>query len=220
MRITLSSLIISNAEPCSMTIDDLRKILDWAEAYQEETGHSGPVDRRKLGQWLLEEEGEPDLPPQLDGTIAMYIGLMYNYAIFYSRRVFKDSPIYSLVDFGFMAALLPNLEKTKSQLIQENIMEKSSGTEVIKRLLKQGMFEESANPADKRTKLVRLTPLGLKAFYDIGPSMEAMSKVITGEMGNREKVTLLETLKKLFFHHWDLFTQKKEAEIQEMLSVG
>jgi len=200
-----------------MNIDDLRNILDWAEAYQKETGQNGSLDRRAFGQWLLAEEGEPDFPPELDGTIAMYIAMMYNFAIFYSRRVFKDSEIYSIVDYGFMAALLSGQEKTKSQLIQENIMEKSSGTEVIKRLLKQGMLEELDNPADKRTKLVRLSPKGSESFFAIGPSIENLSQVITGSMGNREKITLLETLKKLFYHHWDLFTQKKESEIQELL---
>lgn len=96
-------------------------------------------------------------------------------------------------------------------------MEKSSGMEVIRRLLRQGLIEEADNPLDRRTKLVQIAPAGREAFVAIEAQMTQFGQVITGELAVSEKMTLLGTLQELHLFHWDLFSGKKEEEIVALL---
>ena len=203
-----------------MDISEIKKVLDWVEEFQEESKSKGAINRKEFAQWLLAQEPVEEVRPHLDGNIAMYIGMLYNYTTFYCRRIFKNSEIYSIIDHSFLMGLMPDQKKTKSQLIQETIMEKSSGTEVIKRLLKQGMIEELDNPADRRTKLVRLTEKGLANVMGLAGAIAQVSAVVTGDLTTQEKMDLVQVLERLHFFHWDHFTTKKEPEIQEMLKVS
>ena len=203
-----------------MDINEIKKVLDWVQEFQEDQESTGEIDRRKFALWLLEQEADQEPPPHLDGMIAMYIGLLYNYTTFYTRRLFKRSEVYSIIDHGFLMALMPDKEMTKTQLIQENIMEKSSGTEVIKRLLRQELIEELDNPHDKRARLVRLSEKGRGIVAGLGQGIADLSKVVTGQLTGHEKMFLLRTLEQLHLFHWDHFTGKKEEEIHALLNLS
>lgn len=120
------------------------------------------------------------LPEKIEPAITMYITFMYKYALFYSRKFFKHSVIYSIDDFGVLASLLPSKKSTKADVIRECIAEKSSGNEVLKRLLRQQLIKETNNPNDKRSKLLEITPDGLNAMNAVWDKIEKMASLVTG----------------------------------------
>lgn len=63
-------------------------------------------------------------------------------------------------DYHYMASIYPSWTPTKSELIQAHLHEITTGTEIIKRLVKQGWVIETPHPTDKRSKRISLTEEG------------------------------------------------------------
>ena len=131
-----------------MKVEDAKTVLDWLAAYRETVGEERALEPAAFAAWLQmqAEERAASTAPPLDGLISMHFGFMANYAAFYARRLFRQSDIYSMTDWAFLATLQQVGAMKKSALIQHNILEKSSCTEVLKRLKKQGFIEEAARP--------------------------------------------------------------------------
>ncbi|WP_304238189.1 MarR family winged helix-turn-helix transcriptional regulator [Jiulongibacter sediminis] len=207
-----------------MKYEILKELIALSEAYELE---NSPKEwrREQFIAWLLQsgekEEGpfkKDDTIPSQDGLIAMFISLLFKYAQFYSKRILKDSPLYSLDDFGMLAGLFPNIELKKTDLIRRSIMEKSSGNEVIKRLLRQGLIAEKNHPDDGRAKLLFLTPEGKAAMQMISGRMSLMSKHVVGNLDQKEKGVLLQMLFKLNEFHKPIFERADEKELHQLFS--
>ena len=84
--------------------------------------------------------------------ISILIVLMFRYAKGYIKKALKDSPIKTADEFSFLITLLTYESLSKSELIQKQVMEKTSGTEIINRLLKMGLITQFSDETDKRTK--------------------------------------------------------------------
>jgi len=204
-----------------MQVEEAKTVLDWLAAYREAKGDKAPLDERTFAKWLATQGGVTGEAPEnanWDGLISMHLGFMANYATFYARRLFRQSDIYSMTDWAFLATLQQTGAMKKSALIQHNILEKSSGTEVLKRLLKQGFIEEQPDPDDRRAKQVRLTESGKAAVNEANAKVFPMGKVVTGNLTAAEKQTLLSLLQKLHRFHDPIFKGYTEEELVELLS--
>ena len=60
----------------------------------------------------------------------------------------------------------------KGELIQKQVMEKTSGTEIINRLIKLGLIEQFDDETDKRSMRVKMTVLGRMEIVKILPQMQ------------------------------------------------
>jgi MarR family transcriptional regulator, lower aerobic nicotinate degradation pathway regulator len=92
---------------------------------------------------------------------------------------------------------------TKIQLIEENIHEKSTGMEILKRLLKLELIQQADNEEDRRSKWVFISEKGATAMAAIQQQMYALTTTISGNLNATELQQLNQLLQKL-----DLFHQK------------
>jgi DNA-binding MarR family transcriptional regulator len=208
-----------------------RELINEAEAYQKEQPQTKPMTVAAFAEWLAERhKSRHRLQPQgaafrdvpmenLDGLVSMLIAFMSRYADFYARRVFKSSVLYSIDDFGVLAGLLPDRELKKADVIRMNILEKSSGNEVLKRLLKQGLIEEKPNPQDSRSKLIRLTTHGQAALASVQIGIKNLGQLVTGDLTIAEKHSLLAMLVKLNHFHQPIFEKDDEGFLAEKLGL-
>ncbi len=203
----------------------LRELLDLIEAFERDGGDTHQLDRESFASWLItfrhgsakKQSRQPEAGPRLNGLIAMYLNFMGRYAQFYGRRVFRDSEIYSDDDWGILVSLFPNLQMKKTEVLRGCIMEKSSGNEVLKRLLKHGLIQETPHPEDRRSKLVMLTDAGRAAFMSVQNGIERLSDVVVADLTEEEKATLLHLLTKLHLFHKPIFDEADEETLGEML---
>jgi DNA-binding MarR family transcriptional regulator len=105
---------------------------------------------------------------------------------------------------------------TKTELINKQIMEKTSGTEVIKRLLNNGMISEFSDENDRRSVRVKITPKGYQSIAGILPNMSLVSEIVVGNLSEQEIVTLAYLLKKLDHYHNDIFLNKRNTSLEEL----
>jgi len=106
---------------------------------------------------------------------------------------------------------------SKTELIVKQVMEKTSGTEIINRLLKLGLVEQYNDDIDKRSVRVKITLTGRMELVKVLPQMNNVSKVVVGNLNETEKGMLAYMLRKLEHYHNDIFLNKKDAELIELM---
>lgn len=208
-----------------MQTDFIRKLLDLAEGYESDGGNTQVFDQEDFVSWLItnhqrkpRETTATDFGPPVNGLIAMYLSFMARYAQFYNRRLFRHSVIYAEDDWGVLVTLYPNQQLKKTDVIRGCIMEKSSGNEVLKRLLKQGLLQEQEHPSDKRSKLIELTDAGRAAFEAVEGGIYKLSDVVVADLSEEEKGVFLQLLNKLHRFHKPIFEEGDEERLERMLA--
>ncbi|TWR24712.1 winged helix-turn-helix transcriptional regulator [Mucilaginibacter pallidiroseus] len=167
---------------------------------------SGPEE-----QWVQKDRS-------VNVDIAVLIIFLFRYAVFYGKKALKGSPLSTLDEFSFMIVLMTHKHLTKTELINKLIIEKTSGVEVIKRLLKNGMFEEHKNPDDKRSVLVSLTEKGKNTVIELLPNMRLLGDVVVGNLAEVEISSLSYLLRKLDYFHNENYVQHRENALSEMVA--
>ncbi len=149
--------------------------------------------------------------------LSRQISLIYRYTKAYTKKALKESLLQTVEEFSFLVVLMTYDYLSKTDLILKNVMSKTSGTEVIKRLLKKGLITQFADEEDKRSRLVSITSKGLEEMKKIFPKMQLASEVVRGNLTPSEERTLLFLLQKLESCHHDLFLNHKEDSLEKLL---
>lgn len=203
---------------------NIKRLIEWAEKFENQLSKGEVWDDNNFSNWLQNEVNiaqkvNTEKLAKAKHSLAMGVYFMYKYALFYSRKIFKNSQIYSLDDFSFLASLLPDKKLMKADVIRKNISEKSSGNEVLKRLLKQKLIKETNNPDDKRSKLLELTLEGLNEINKVRNQMYNMGLLVDGNLTEEEKTAMLAMLSKLHSFHNPLFEMNDELVLNEKLGI-
>lgn len=150
-------------------------------------------------------------------TIAILVTFIYRYAKLYAKKVLQDSSISTLDDFSYLILLLTHENLSKTELIQKNVHEKTTGMEIIKRLIKQNLIYQFDNEADKRSQRVAITEEGKVAIFSILHKLEDVSTIMTGNLSELEKNSLNSILKKLDYFHFDIFMNDRNKTLPEII---
>jgi DNA-binding MarR family transcriptional regulator len=146
------------------------------------------------------------------------VGTMYRFARHYIKKALENSNIRTLDEFGFLATLVESGHLNKSELIQKHIMEISSGSEILKRLIKKGLINQVEDPNDKRGKLVTLSPLGQKEIYQAFNEMYKVAQIVKGELTQQELVEMNFMLNKLKYFHEHIHETDRQSNIDALLN--
>lgn len=128
---------------------------------------------------------------------------LYRYAKIYSKLAILDSPFSTIDDVIFLINLLHRGGMTKTQLIEMNIHEKSTGIQIINRLLDSGFVAEVINERDRRSKHISITEEGKNALEANMDKIRQASKIVVGNLSEKEKMQLIRLLQKLEAFHED-----------------
>ncbi len=158
---------------------------------------------------------EPTSAPR---DISILIVLMNRYAKWYIKKVLRDSLLQTPDEFSFLITLMTYDSLHKSELITKQIMEKTSGTEVINRLVKRGLISETADQNDKRSIRVSITERGREEILRILPMMTKVTEIVVGNLSAEEINTLSYLLKKLDYFHNNIYLSKRGKTLSDILS--
>lgn len=148
--------------------------------------------------------------------LSRLVSLIYRYAKSYSRKALDNSPIQTIKEFSFLIVLHSEGSLTKSELIQKNVMEITSGMEVIKRLLKKKFIHQYRDPSDKRSMRVAMTEKGIEELFRVLPRMQEATETIKGNLDAREQKSLIFLLKKLEHFHEKLDMTAKGDSLEDI----
>jgi DNA-binding MarR family transcriptional regulator len=150
--------------------------------------------------------------------ISILIVLMNRYAKWYIKKVLKDSHLRTPDEFSFLITLMTYESLSKSELITKQVMEKTSGSEIIRRLIKRGLIVESADENDRRSVRISITKPGREEILRVLPLMGKVTKIVAGNLSAEEINTLSYLLKKLDYFHNDIYNSKRELSLNDILT--
>ena len=142
---------------------------------------------------------------------------LYRFARNYIKKALEHTAFKTVDEFGFLASLIQHQSLLKSELIQQHLMEISSGTEVIKRLIKTEMIYEWPDPHDGRAKRVSLTEKGKNEIIKAFGEMHKAAKIINGNLSREEQQRIIISLNKLKHFHWDIHKTHRQAPLDDIM---
>ena len=163
---------------------------------------TSPIDftTRKIGG--DKEQHLDQSRKEANSDTAILITFMYRYAKYYIKKALSESRIQTADEFAYLITLMTFDSLTKTELINKQVMEKTSGIEVIKRLVKNGLVTEYSDPSDKRSIRVAITENGRQVILSVLPAMGKVSQIVLGNLSPTEISMLSFLLSKLDHFHY------------------
>ena len=202
-----------------MTYSFIQTLLAAADEYERSLPTAALASEAGFGQWLLARAGvSPEAAPEVrrrpekpfitpESEICTLLTIVYRYVRGHVRQALDGSPLTTFDDFTYLAALLEAEPGalTKSELIEQNIQEKATGIEVIRRLLARDFVTQTPHPTDRRAKHLRLTHAGRGVLFAAFGPMGQVAQLSVSPLNPAEKQLLLRLLSKLDAFHHPLF---------------
>ncbi len=212
----------------SEQIKFIKEILDYVESYKEEVGNSdikefalylrdkvlGCNDAAKVTAFSKESYLEHSQMPKVEFS-TLLTGL-YRFARQYVKKAFHNTNIKTIDEFGFLATLLKEKSLLKNELIKMHYMEVSSGSEILKRLIKSNLIYEYPDAKDGRAKRISLTEAGFTEIMSAFDEMHKVSEIVTGKLSGQELKEALIIFNKLQYFHMHIHEESKDASIDEI----
>jgi DNA-binding MarR family transcriptional regulator len=153
----------------------------------------------------------------LDAKIMAQVSRINRFVSFYIKKAFHDLTLNSAQEFGVLACVEGVSSLTKTEVIHYNLLEKTTGTELMKRFIKIGFIEEFDDENDKRSKRVRITERGREEFKKAILRLYEASRVVGGNLENHEKQDLANALDKLNDFHSTIYFEQGTSTIAEIV---
>lgn len=135
----------------------------------------------------------------------------------YLKKVFRNTAFKTIDEFGFMATLMREGSLLKGQLISRHRLGISSGSEIIRRLVRQGLVREYPDDNDLRAVRVEITDDGRRALMEAFGEMYKVSRIISGNLTLEEKEAVLRILRKLSLFHDEIHKVDQESTVDAIL---
>ncbi len=184
-------------------------------SYLNNIDQDGALPMRKLGGEL--EDNMHRAGNEQDTQIAILVTFMNRYAKLYAKKVLQNSPLSTADEFSYLIVLLTHSSLSKTELIHKNVHEKTTGMEILKRLLKQGYIRQFDDAEDKRTQRVAITEAGKGVLFSVLGQMGDVTKIVTGNLTPLEKNSLAYLLRKLDHFHFDIFMNERQTPLEEII---
>ncbi len=151
-----------------------------------------------------------------ENNISRLLLLLTRHARNYAKKAFENTPFQTLEEFSYLAMLYNVPSVTKSELINNNFQEKTSGTEVIRRLLANEVATQFDDKLDKRSKRVMITAKGKKLLESVFRNMGYISELLVHNLSTEERSFLLAILQKLDTYHRAEFPNTKALNMEQL----
>ena len=141
---------------------------------------------------------------------------LFRFAKHYIKKAFSGSSLRTIDEFGFLATLLSEGSLLKNELINHHHLEISSGSEILKRLIRNGLVQENQDKNDKRAKRVSLTRKGKEEIFKAFEDMHRVSEIVIGNLNKKELSDALSIFNKLTYFHKHIQEEDKKSGLEEL----
>lgn len=206
----------------------IKQILDYVESYKHDVGNTDIKeftlylrDKVLLGNSNIsrgkfdknEYMAYKEMPNVEFSTL---LTSLYRFTRQYVKKAFQNTNIRTIDEFGFLASILKEKSLLKNELIKMHFMEVSSGSEILKRLIKNQLVYEYPDSHDKRAKRVSLTEGGFKEIMNAFEEMNKVSEIVVGNLSGDELKEALSVFNKLNYFHIHIHEEAKEDSLEEI----
>ena len=149
--------------------------------------------------------------------IAQHVSLLHRYSKFYMKKVLKNSAMKTMEEYTYLIPLLHRESLSKTELNSMNVMEKTSGNEIIKRLLKKNLIRQQRNQLDRRSMSVFITDKGRNEILKLYPNLQKSATLLSTNLSTSQKTILANSMREMSHFHSDIFINGKDKTIDEIM---
>jgi DNA-binding MarR family transcriptional regulator len=155
-------------------------------------------------------------PPDLDGHFMKVIMRLSQSYIIYARIALKNThlPIYEY--FTFLAVSRALGESRKSDVINFAMIDLSTGSDILSRLIKDGYLKERTDPNDKRSKLISITSAGEKVLQECFKKTLIARRLFLKGLSDEDKKLCIQILEPSETRHSVISVESKNKSIEEI----
>ena len=201
-------------------MENVTFILQELKEYQQQFPQGGFADfcRYYLANEPLKATDSSNLirPKDVEGLFMMSLTRSTLAFWVYMRIALKDTPLPSIESIMFCAALNNLGESRKTDVVNYAMMEISTGTDILNRLIKKGLIHERVDPNDKRSKLLKLTVAGATALKKCFRKATMARELFLADLNEDEKKIVTQILFPLQEKHSRLSIENKRKTIEEI----
>ena len=151
----------------------------------------------KQGQ-LKETQSRPSEPAAGSAVqVAVLITSLRNYLGMYVKPYVKELGFTKEHEYNFLYQVSKMHKPNKNDLSKENMVEFSTGREIIRRLKAKGLISEKTDPGDKRSAQLSLTAKGKKILEKSFGLIAGSFTDFLGDLTEKEQQQLITLLTKL-----------------------
>jgi DNA-binding MarR family transcriptional regulator len=200
----------------------LKSLIPYIEEYQAHRPNSG--SKEDFLNWLKKQdisidkssEGAPQPWTETTPiTIARLVIALNRYARVYFKYALEQDPIQNIDELVYLFVLMDQPEGlSKTEVIQMVIQEKSTGMEILRRLIANGWIVQKNTDTDKRERKVSLSPKGVQLLWSTLGKIGQVADIIRADLSDAEQQQLMLLLMKLEKFHEEKW---KANQIQDMI---
>ncbi|SHH65562.1 DNA-binding transcriptional regulator, MarR family [Chryseolinea serpens] len=159
---------------------------------------------------------EGQMQPDLNGSLVRLIGRIAKFHSVYTSKAFQGTALDQIEEFGMLVTIFNQKEPIKSEVIFGNILELSSGTNMLIRLMKRGLISEYADKEDKRVKRLRLTAKGEKTLKHAKQLLLKAVAMLVQDLSDDDKQLCLQLLRPIDARFSAIVQKQKTKTFEEI----
>ena len=141
--------------------------------------------------------------------------LSQSYSI-YSKIALKDTRLPVYENFVFLAVSRLLGEAKKTDIINYTMMDISTGSDILNRLIKDGYVKDRTDPDDKRSKLITITSVGEKVLRECFKKTLIARRLFLKGLSDDDKKLCIQILEPLEIKHATKSIESKNKSIEEI----
>jgi len=135
------------------------------------------------------------IPTNTPGLMLKIIGRISRLHMMYSNLALAGTGVNQIEEFGMLLTIDLQKNPRKTEVIYDNLLELSSGTDMVNRLIKRGFITEHADGEDKRAKRLQLTAAGSKTVIKCKEKVVRMAAMMTSDIANEDLLLCIQLLR-------------------------
>jgi len=156
------------------------------------------------------------VPPTEEGLLMKIIGRIARLGLLYSNLALQNTGLHQIEEFGVMVSVLQLKNPTKITVINANLLEVSSGTDLLARMKKRGLIREQSDASDKRIKRLSLTAKGEKTTKECAERITKNSQMLFYDLADEDKERCISILKYVEMKFSPLWLEHKTRSFDEV----
>jgi DNA-binding MarR family transcriptional regulator len=180
--------------------------------------HQLLAESKQKGGFPPEGTFPPDGPliPDINGRLMILIRRIGKYHILYSNKALEGTGLLQIEEFGILVSIFNQGNPFKSEVIFQNMMELSSGTNMLMRMKRRGLISEYSDKEDKRMKRLRLTSKGEQALKKGKVKVLEVAVMMMHALSDEDKQLSIQLLHQVHAQFEGKFQKQRNLDFEEI----
>ncbi|HEY5823784.1 MAG TPA: winged helix DNA-binding protein [Cyclobacteriaceae bacterium] len=156
------------------------------------------------------------VPGFSSGLLIKIIGRIGKLNMSYANMALKGTELNQIEEFGVLVTIRVEKNPKKTEVIYANLLELSSGTDMLARMKRRGLIKEYDDKEDKRSKRLQLTSKGEKVIEVCYERIKKNSLLMMHDLSEDDKELCIQLLKNTEIKFSQLWQQHKGKDFDEV----